>query len=149
MKRINRYTVKLVKEGSGLYEVDQANIGSPEAVRKLLNSVFDLESDCVEKFGIIVLNTKNSVCGIHIITSGTLNASLIHPREVFQAALLHLCNSIILFHNHPSGDPDPSQEDKITTERLVDAGKILGIQVMDHIIIGHDRYVSLKEWGLI
>jgi DNA repair protein RadC len=78
-----------------------------------------------------------------------LNSSIVHPREVFKAAIMNNAASIVLFHNHPSGDPEPSPEDKSVTKRLVEAGKLMGIHVMDHIIIGSSKYVSLKERGHI
>lgn len=149
MKRINRYTVKLVKESSGLYNVDENSINTPEALRNIINEVFDLENEVVEKFGIIAVTTKNKVCGMHILTSGTLNASIVHPREVFQAAPLHPCNGIFLFHNHPSGDCTPSREDIELTKRMSEAGKIMGIQILDHIIVSHSGYLSMKESGYL
>lgn len=86
---------------------------------------------------------------IESISTGSLNASIVHPREVFSEAVKCGCNSIIFVHNHPSGDPTPSSEDIRTTERLVNAGDILGIKVLDHIVLGDGRYVSLKEQGYI
>jgi DNA repair protein RadC len=96
----------------------------------------------------LCLNTKNKVAGAHIISQGSLSASIVHPREVFKAALLNNSASIILAHNHPSGDPEPSREDVETTKRLVEAGEILGIRVLDHVIIG-EQYLSMKEEGLM
>jgi DNA repair protein RadC len=80
---------------------------------------------------------------------GSLNASIVHPREVFRAALRHAAASIILVHNHPSGDPEPSGDDIALTRRLVEAGSLLGIEVLDHLIIGHGRFVSLKSRGVV
>lgn len=96
-----------------------------------------LENSPVEKFMIITLDTKLKPIGLHVITSGTLDASLVHPREVFRPALLCAASSILLVHNHPSGDLDPSQQDYEVTKRLRDCGQMLGIQVLDHIIVGH------------
>lgn len=100
-----------------------------------------------EHFVVLFLNTKNHVMGHETIFVGSLNASIVHPREVFLAAIRRHCASIICLHNHPSGDPNPSPEDREVTRRLVEAGKILGIDVLDHIIIGDQRYVSMKEKG--
>lgn len=102
-----------------------------------------------EKFAIILLDTKNQITSFKIISVGTLNASLVHPREVFHAALQKLACSIILAHNHPSGDPRPSQEDILLTKRLRKAGEVLGIPVLDHVIIGGTDYFSFKEEGLM
>lgn len=102
-----------------------------------------------EHFVCLFLNTKNRILGQETIFVGSLNASIVHPREVFQAALKRNSASLICVHNHPSGDPTPSLEDIEVTKRLVEAGKILGIEVLDHIIIGEKRYVSLKSLGLM
>ncbi len=102
-----------------------------------------------EHFVVLFLNTKNQVSAHETIFIGSLNASIVHPREVFQAAIRRNSASIICMHNHPSGDPTPSPEDIDVTRRLVEAGKILGIEVLDHIIIGDRRYTSMKEKGLM
>lgn len=100
-----------------------------------------------EHFAIVVLNTKNHIIAMPDISIGSLTASVVHPREVFREALKYPVASIILLHNHPSGDPSPSREDIAVTQRLVKAGKILEIPVLDHVIIGDNRFVSLKEMG--
>lgn len=102
-----------------------------------------------EYFNIILLNTKNNVIKISNISIGSLNSSIVHPREVFAEAIKHSAASIILVHNHPSGDPKPSKEDVGITNRLVKTGEVIGISVIDHIIIGYDKYLSLKEEGII
>lgn len=102
-----------------------------------------------EMFKAILLDTKNKVLKIVNVSTGSLNASIVHPREVFSEAIKCGCNSIIFVHNHPSGDPVPSNEDLHTTERLVKAGDILGIKVLDHVVLGDGRYVSFKEQGFI
>ncbi len=102
-----------------------------------------------EEFRILLLDTKNHLQDVKTVSVGTLNSSLVHPREVFRLAIKHACSGVIAVHNHPSGDPEPSQEDRDTTVRLVNAGDILGIRLLDHIIIGDGRYSSLKEQGVI
>lgn len=102
-----------------------------------------------EHFTCFFLNTKNRVIFKEIISIGSLNAAIVHPREVFRAALKRCSASILCSHNHPSGDSTPSPEDIELTKRLVSAGEIVGIEVLDHIIIGGNSYVSLKEQGLI
>lgn len=96
----------------------------------------------------ILLNIKCGLIGIEEISVGSINSSIVHPREVFAPAIKKSCASVLLVHNHPSGDPTPSQEDLNITRRLAEAGKILGIEVVDHIIIGDGTYVSLKDKGL-
>lgn len=102
-----------------------------------------------EHFVCLFLNTKNKVVGKEILSVGTLNASLVHPREVFLAAIKKNSAAIICAHNHPSGDPSPSPEDIELTRRLVEAGELLGIEVLDHLIIGDQQFTSLKEQDLM
>jgi len=101
-----------------------------------------------EHFIAILLNTKNNVISTETISIGTINSSIVHPREVFNAAIRKCASSIVAIHNHPSGDPTPSQEDVAITQRLYEAGKLVGIQLVDHVVIGDNRYVSLKEKNL-
>ncbi|MHB1653668.1 MAG: RadC family protein [Desulfitobacteriaceae bacterium] len=102
-----------------------------------------------EHFRVVSLTTKNHVLGISPISVGSLNSSLVHPRECFKEAIRRNSNAIILLHNHPSGDPTPSKEDIEVTRRLSEGGGILGIEVLDHVIIGDNRYISLKERGIL
>ena len=97
----------------------------------------------------LALDTKNKVIGIFEISRGSLNASIIHPRDIFQRAILVNAASVILAHNHPSGDPTPSPEDIALTKKLVDAGKVMDITVLDHVIVGECSFVSLKEQGAL
>jgi DNA repair protein RadC len=103
----------------------------------------------VEEFGLLVLDTRNRLKTIQIVSKGSLNGSLVHPREVYREAVAVQAAGLILFHNHPSGDPTPSREDLDLTRRLRDGGKLLGIEVLDHIVLGAGRYVSFKEKGLL
>lgn len=102
-----------------------------------------------EHFVCLYLNTKNQVLQKTTIFIGSLNASIVHPREVFKEAFRRSAASIICLHNHPSGDPTPSREDIEVTKRLAECGRIIGIEVLDHIIIGEHKYVSLKEKGYL
>ncbi len=102
-----------------------------------------------EYFKILLLNTKNHIISREEISVGSLSASIVHPREIFNLPLRKSAASIILFHNHPSGDPSPSQEDLEVTRRLADAGNILGVAVRDHIIIGDGCFFSFREKGLL
>ena len=101
-----------------------------------------------ERFVVVLLNTKNAVLGTHTVSIGTLSSSLVHPREVFKPAIQAGAAAVILVHNHPSGKTEPSREDRDVTRRLVEAGETIGIEVLDHVVIG-DFYVSLKEQGLL
>lgn len=109
----------------------------------------ELKDKSKEHFKLIMLNTRNKVINIADISVGTLNASLVHPREVFEQAIKHHSASVILVHNHPSGDPEPSDDDLKMTKRLKESGNILGIEVIDHIIIGKDNFYSFKEKRLL
>lgn len=102
-----------------------------------------------EVFKIILLNTKNHIIKCLNVSVGSLNSSIVHPREVFSEAVKVGCAGMLLVHNHPSGDPEPSREDIETTQRLVNAGNILGIKVLDHVVIGDGKYISFKEQGLM
>jgi len=140
--------VALVKEKVGKYELPK-KVSSPDQVYKAITMLTSAEEEAQEVFGILILNIKNKIVAVHEISRGTLNSSMTHPREVFKPAILHNAAAIVCFHNHPSGDPEPSKDDILITHRLVEAGKILGIEVFDHIIVGDNGYVSLKERGVI
>ena len=98
-----------------------------------------------EYFMVLHLDSRNKILRDEIISIGTLNSSLVHPREVFKSAIKESANSIILVHNHPSGDPTPSAEDLIITEKLMGAGKLLDLEVLDHVIIGKKKFWSFKD----
>jgi DNA repair protein RadC len=128
-----------------LPDQDQHIIRSPKDVFTLLES--DLRYEQKEHFICLFLNTKNRLIFKEVISIGSLNAAIVHPREVFHAAIRRCSASIICAHNHPSGDPEPSIEDVNLTKRLIAAGEIIGIEVLDHVIIGGNRFYSLKEHG--
>lgn len=141
-KRVPIITIKLIREASVLYPARRIN--SPLDAYEILKS-FLVDADR-ENFYAIYLNTKNEPVAIHPVSVGSLNASLVHPREVYKAAILVNAASVILSHNHPSGDPTPSREDIEVSKRLKEAGLIIGIEVIDHIILGMGtNYYSLKE----
>jgi DNA repair protein RadC len=128
-------------------DLEDYTITSPRSVVKAVRA--RIKDKAKEHFMLITLNTRNKVTSITNVSVGTLNASLVHPREVFRDAIRRSASSVVLAHNHPSGDPTPSEEDLKITKRLVEAGKILGIEVLDHVIIGKDDSCSFKEKGLI
>ncbi len=103
----------------------------------------------VEEFHVLALGSQSQVLGDLLITRGILNSSLVHPREVFRAAIAEAAAGIIVVHNHPSGDATPSADDRAVTRQLVDAGRLLDLPVYDHVIVGGDRYVSFAEAGLL
>jgi DNA repair protein RadC len=108
----------------------------------------ELEKEKRELFAIIMLDVKGCVINHEIVSIGTLTNALIHPREVFYPAIRHKAMSIILAHNHPSGDPTPSNEDHQITKKLIEVGKLIGIHVNDHIIIGDGSYISMRQQGV-
>lgn len=121
-------------------------IDHPQSAYHLLKD--ELESEKKEVFKVLLLDVKGYVISQQLISVGTLSRSLIHPREVFYPAIRHKAASIILAHNHPSGDPTPSQEDFDVTAKLVEVGKVMGIPVRDHLIIGDNQYISLRQRGV-
>lgn len=126
---------------------EEYKISSPRDVANLLME--DMRGLKKEYLKIIMLNIKNVILSIKDISIGSLNSSIVHPREVFTEAIKKHSASIILCHNHPSGDPSPSEEDIHVTGRIKECSKILGIDFLDHIIIGNGIYVSLKEKGIM
>ncbi len=122
-------------------------ISSPEDVLRHFRFLF--KDQVRERFAVLWLNSANVVTGFETITEGILNSSLVHPREVFRGAIVATCASLILMHNHPSGNAEPSAEDVQITKQIVEAGKIIGIPVHDHIIFADQLYTSFAERGLI
>jgi DNA repair protein RadC len=137
--------VELGRRIAGSTRSDTVIIRSPQDVTQLLTE--ELRYLTKEHFVCLFLNTKNHVIGQETLSIGSLNASIVHPREVFQAAIKRNSAAIVCAHNHPSGDPTPSPQDIEITKRLIEAGEIIGIDVLDHIIIGDKGYISLKEKG--
>ncbi|WP_241964592.1 JAB domain-containing protein [Paraliobacillus zengyii] len=144
-KRVNIVSVRLVRESSILYE--KRCIRSPQDAYELAKSF--LEDKDREHFIVMSLDTKNQPVSINVCHIGSLNASLVSPREVMKAAILSSAASIMVLHNHPSGLTDPSNEDIKVTKRLVEAGNLIGIELLDHIIVGDNTFNSLKEKGYI
>ena len=144
-KRINIVSIKMVKESSFLYQT--RTISSPnDAYEMIREQLKDLDR---EQFIIACLNTKNGPTNISVVAVGTLNKAIVHPREVFKTAILSNAASIMAFHNHPSGNTEPSQQDIKLTNRLYEAGELLGIKLLDHLIIGDGTFTSLKEKGYL
>lgn len=152
MTNLSILNLKVVKEKEVEYGSEWGNkkINSPNKITDIAINVLKLHEQAEESFYIFTLDTKNQINGIFEVSRGTLNSSLVHPREVFKRALIQNANCIVLLHNHPSGDPKPSKDDIDTTKRLVKAGDILGIKVLDHVIIGDEfRYISFVEESLM
>ncbi|MBM7584844.1 DNA repair protein RadC [Bacillus pakistanensis] len=139
--------VEIGRRISNLTYDDRFSIRSPEDGANFVMN--DMRFLSQEHFVCLFLNTKNQVLHKKTIFIGSLNASIVHPREVFKEAFRRSAASIICIHNHPSGDPTPSREDIEVTKRLVECGKIIGIDILDHLIIGEKKYVSLKEKGYL
>ena len=117
--------------------------------KDVFDRLADLRDRKKEYFFIFYLDSRNQEIKREVISVGSLNANLVHPREVFELAVKNLAASVIVAHNHPSGDPAPSEDDLVITKRLVEAGKILGIEVTDHVIVTKDNYFGFKEKGLV
>ena len=123
----------------------RAQMTSPRVVAEYLLPQFGNRR--VEQFGVLLLDTKHRVLRCTVLSVGTLDASIVHPREVFREAIAGGAAAIVVFHNHPSGDPEPSSEDTRLTERLMAAGVLIGISVIDHVILGDAKYFSYREKG--
>jgi DNA repair protein RadC len=139
--------IELGKRLSATNEDVKPIVRTPEDVAKLMMA--DLRYETREHLYALLLDTRNQVRHRRLISTGTLTESLIHPREVFREAIRFTAASLVLVHNHPSGDPTPSDMDVAATERLAEAGKIVGIDVLDHVIIGDGKWASLKQRGLM
>ena len=126
---------------------ERVQLKTPASVAKLLLPLYG--SRPVEQFGVVLLDTKHRILRTTVLSVGTLDASIVHPREVFREATAAGAAALVLFHNHPSGDPEPSSEDVQLTRRLIAAGVLMGIDVVDHVILADARFCSLKEKGLI
>jgi DNA repair protein RadC len=145
---INIYILKQIRISQHRYDLDLP-ITTPAVCHHILNILLDLKREPVEKFGIISLNTKHKLLGLHILGQGSLDSVAIEPREVFKAAMLNNAYSIIAFHNHPSGDPQPSVWDIAITRRLKEVGDILNISLVDHLIVGEEKWFSMREEELM
>ena len=145
MRSIKSYQLLMVKDSS--FKAETKQVAKPDDVATILQSY--LRGREREHFVVIALNTRNKIIGIHTVSIGSLDTSIVHPREVFKFAILANASSVILGHNHPSGDTTPSPEDIDITHRLVKAGELLGIEVLDHLIVGNGRgnYHSMKRQG--
>ena len=139
--RVPRYRLTLVAESSGLTSSEA--IQTSVAAASLLRPCF--EGLDREQFLVCGLDAKHRIIGINIVSIGSLTLAIVHPREVFREATRGGAAAIVLFHNHPSGDPTPSDDDVALTERLVRAGQLMGIDVIDHLILAETRYCSMKE----
>ncbi|MBN1164179.1 MAG: DNA repair protein RadC [Candidatus Krumholzibacteriota bacterium] len=138
---LGRRSIARVREGS------IRKVRSPEDVARLM--IPEMKGLDREHFKAILLNTKNGILRIVTVAVGSLNAALVHPREIFKAAVVASAAGIIVVHNHPTGNPEPSREDTDLTVRFARCGELMGIDLVDHIVVGDDRFVSMRERGLI
>ena len=144
MKSVDVLKCKIVRDK----EISYPSVSSNEDAANLFRAL-GMADSADEIFAIACLSADGSIAGVHEISHGDLSSTIVHPREIFKRAILNNASSIILCHNHPSGNLRPSSEDKSTTERLVEAGKILGIKILDHIIISEYGHISFKNEGLL
>ncbi len=139
-----RTYVKLVRENSGCRTPYQ--IRSPADVHRAFAKLSECDR---ERFYTVHLDGQNRVCGVELVSQGTVGSSLVTPREVYKSAILANASGIILVHNHPSGVPSPSADDRSITQMLIESGRLLDIPVYDHVIIGDEKYFSFAEAGLL
>jgi len=154
-KSRKRYPEGLTIQHVSTYLVREATAASAETINddadaaQMFREAFDFDHADREVFAAVALNTKNRVLGAYHVSIGSLNASIVHPRELFRTAVMLGAASVVVGHNHPSGDPTPSGADIQLTRRLVKAGDVLGIEVLDHIVVGDTSHVSLRDQGLM
>jgi len=144
--KAQKFTLKLVKEKGNKYELDY-KVNNPEVAYKAFVDILELNSQAEEVFGFLTLDIKSKITGAFEVSRGSINKSIVSPREVFKRAILNNACGIILAHNHPSGELSPSNEDRSITDKLKEAGDLIGITVIDHLIIGDNNYISLRERG--
>lgn len=147
MANFTKYSLKLIKEKGARYDIEN-KITCPSDAVQIIDAMFDLSDQAEEVMVLMALNTKNQVIGNFEVARGAVDKAIIHPRELFKRALLCNATSIMIAHNHPSGNLTPSQADIQLTNRLYECGELLGIKVLDHLIIG-DGFTSLKEKGYL
>lgn len=143
MANISILKLEVIKERGTRY--DNKKIISSKSAYEMLIDIVRMDKQSEEVMQIIALDTKNNVIGLMEVSRGSINSSIVHPREIFKRALMLNASSIIISHNHPSGDATPSREDIEVTKRIKQCGDLLGIDVLDHIIIGEEHYYSFKE----
>jgi len=148
MINISTFTLKVVREKTARYELERT-IRNPMDCYNVATEVIKLHEQTEETMQMITLDVKCNMTGIFEVSRGALNSSIVHPREIYKRALLQNANSIVLMHNHPSGDVTPSHEDISITTRIAEAGKLMGVELLDHIIVGYRNYCSMKEKGII
>lgn len=139
--------MELSKRISKILSKQKFDVNSPSSIANLFMEELRYKKKEVVK--VLLLDTKNNIISDLLVSEGSLNASIVHPREVYVEAVKRSANKIIVVHNHPSGDPSPSNEDIKITKRLYDSGEILGIELLDHVIIGDGNYCSLRELNYI
>jgi len=126
---------------------ERPRLNHPAALAAYLLPLYGART--VEHFGIVMLDTRHRLIRTSVLSVGSLDSTIVHPREVFREAAAASAAAIVLFHNHPSGDPTPSEEDLAITRRLLEAGRIIGIDVLDHVIVARESYASFKERRLL
>lgn len=151
-----RRNIQVLNELALRYQIDTQrvpapdclpNLSSPEAVRQLVQQ--EMAGLVQEQLRVLLLDIRNGLRGQTVVYQGNVNSSVARPAEILRPAVIEACPGIILVHNHPSGDPTPSPEDVSITKQIIDAGRLLDIQVLDHVVIGREAVVSMKERGLI
>jgi len=146
---IQKFSLRVVKETGGRYDLNKTMDTPVDAVR-ILNEIVELDKRAEELFVIITMDVRSSITGLFEVSVGSINSSIVTPREVFKKAILQNAVFIILAHNHPSGDVKPSSNDIEITKRLIEIGELIGIKVVDHLILGrNDIFLSMKREGII
>jgi DNA repair protein RadC len=150
---LTKFKLQVIKEKEYEYNcISEQKISCPYDLMCLCSNILELTKEPEEVFSMLTLDIKNNITGYFEVSRGSIDSSIVHPREVFKRAILQNASSMILIHNHPSGETEPSHEDIVITNRLVECAKILGIRIVDHIIMGNEyleNHYSFREEGLL
>ena len=145
MTSYNLYSCKLIKDAS--VSVPNRKISTSEDTYSFIREYFDALDR--EHFGVLLLTTRHNVIGYHLCSVGTIEEAIVTPRECIKAALLCNATALILIHNHPSGEPTPSEQDKLITNKIKDAANLFGFTIIDHIIVGENSFFSFADEGML
>jgi len=147
---IQKYDLRVVKESGNRYEFENKYVETPKKAHQIFIETLELDKRTEEVFAMLTIDIKSKLTGVFEVSIGDLSSSLVKPREVFKRAILQNSAGIILGHNHPSCEPEPSRDDVNLTKNLIEAGEIVDIEIMDHLIIGDKKnFISMKEKELI
>lgn len=149
MVMITKYKLQLIKENTHKYNLENKKISNPKDIYNFIKEVYPLYEEAEEILMVIALNTKNEVIGLFEVSRGSISETIVHPREIFKRVLLINATKFIMVHNHPSNDTTPSEHDLNITKRIKSVGELVGVELLEHLIVGDSSYTSLREKGVV